>query len=339
MKLHLMGMPHTETTDDYSWCAFTSLIQSFSTMMTRYGYEVILYAGEDNEAECAELVQCAAKPANYKPFVPPWTAEYFEPMNLKVIREIDKRLEPGDIILRQQGPCTDVVARAFPDFVTCEPFCGYAGATATTKVYPSETWRHLVLGWQCGLRGENVHTIWGTSSDATIPHFLDIDKFPEGSGGEYLLFVGRLGGMKGDNIAAQVSKELDIPLKIVGFGTPPSYGEYLGVVKPKERADLMGGALAVFAPSQFPEPFNLVAIEAQMCGTPVLTTDFGAFTETVQHGVSGFRCNTMGEFYDATMAVGDLSRKAIRKRAKGLYTYEVVAPQYDSYFKRVAETF
>jgi len=45
-------------------------------------------------------------------------------------------------------------------------------------------------------------------------------------------------------------------------------------MQPKERAELMGGAIAVIAPSMFPEPFCLVVIEAQMCGTPTITTDW-----------------------------------------------------------------
>jgi glycosyltransferase involved in cell wall biosynthesis len=338
--LHLMGMPHTETTDDYSWCAFTGLIQSFSTMMTRHGkHRVILYAGPDNQAECYEHVVCSDKPPDTRPFVPPWTAEYFAPMNRRVIAEMTKRIKPGDIILRQQGPCTELVANAFPGNVSCEAFCGYAGATAPAKVYAAETWRHLVLGHQCGLRGENVHTIWGQSSDVTIPHFLDVTKFPEGKGGDYLLFAGRLGGMKGDNIASQVAQVMGLPLKIIGFGPPPEYGEYLGVVQPEERAELMGGARAVFTPSQFPEPFCLIAIEAQMCGTPVLTTTWGAFVETVEQGKTGYRCNSIDEFIRGVAMVGGLNRKYIRKRAINMYSHEAIAPQYADYFDRIPSIF
>jgi glycosyltransferase involved in cell wall biosynthesis len=108
------------------------------------------------------------------------------------------------------------------------------------------------------------------------------------------------------------------------------------VVKPKERAELMGGALAVMTPSQFPEPFCLVAIEAQMCGTPVLTTDWGAFTETVEQGVTGYRCNTVDEFVRGVKEAKALDRDAIRERAIRLYSYDAVAPQYAAYFDRIA---
>src|SRR5689334_24039124 len=56
MKLHLVGLPHTQTTREVSVCAFTQKIIKFCKMMRPLGYEIILYAGDENEAECDELV-------------------------------------------------------------------------------------------------------------------------------------------------------------------------------------------------------------------------------------------------------------------------------------------
>ncbi|MFZ1935353.1 MAG: glycosyltransferase [Thermoguttaceae bacterium] len=60
--------------------------------------------------------------------------------------------------------------------------------------------------------------------------------------------------------------------------------EYIGCIGPKQRAKEMGQAKAVFVPTESAEPFGNVTVEAQFCGTPVITTDWGAFPETAEHG-------------------------------------------------------
>lgn len=335
--IHLLSLPHTETTKDYSWCAFTSLVINMATMMTREGHKVILYAGEENEAECAEHVVCSEKPQNTNFFVPPWTYEYFAPMNNKIIEEMKKRIQIGDLILESTS-LQSVVADAFPRNISMEYAIGYGGCKSPCRVFPAEAWRHEIYGRDAAARGEDIHTVMGYSSDAVIPHMLNVDQFPEGKGdGGYLLFVGRLGGMKGEQVAVEMSKRTGIPLKIIGPGTPPNYGEYLGVMKPEERAKLMGGAIALIAPSMFPEPFCLVVIEAQMTGTPTITTDWGAVTETNENGVSGYRCSTLNEFEQAVYDCQKLDRKKIRERAISKYSLEAVGPQYTKFFHRLEQ--
>jgi FkbM family methyltransferase len=335
--IHLLSLPHTETTKDYSWCAFTSLVINMATMMTQQGHKVILYAGENNEAECFEHVNCSGKPKSSDFFVPPWTYEYFAPMNNKIIEEMKKRIQIGDIILESTS-LQSVVADAFPRNISMEYAIGYGGCKSRCRVFPAEAWRHEIYGRDAAARGEDIHTVMGYSSDCVIPHMLNVDQFPEGKGdGNYLLFVGRLGGMKGEQVAVETSKRTGIPLKLAGPGTPPNYGEYLGVLKPEERAKVMGGAIAVIAPSMFPEPFCLVVTEAQMCGTPTITTPWGAFTETNEDGLTGYRCHTLGEFEQAVYDCKKLDRKKIRERAIKKYSMEAVGPQYTKYFHRMEE--
>jgi glycosyltransferase involved in cell wall biosynthesis len=313
------------------------MVINMATMMTREGHKVILYAGEENDAECAELVTCSIKPKTCDFFNPPWTYEYFKPMNDKIIEEMSKRIHDGDIILESTS-LQSVVADAFPHNISMEYAVGYGGCKSACRVFPCEAWRHEIYGRDAAARGEDIHTVTGYSSDCVIPHMLNIDQFPEGKGdGGYLLFVGRLGGMKGEQVAIETSKRTGIPLKIIGPGTPPNYGEYLGVMKPKERAKLMGGAIALFAPSMFPEPFCLVVIEAQMCGTPTITTDWGGFTETNENGVSGYRCSTLNEFEQAVWDCKKLDRKKIRERAINKYSFKTIGPMYTKFFHRLEE--
>ena len=337
MRLHLLSLAHTETTGDYSWCAFTSLVKNMANMMMAEGHEVYLYAGPHNDANCTEHIVCSDQPKTCDPFTPPWTQEYFKPMTDRITEELRKRIKPGDLILVPMGVVYLPVTDQFPNNTSVEICVGYAGATAPAKIFPSEAWRHEVYGKNAGDAGKDIHTIMGWASDTVIPHMLDVDQFPEGNGGDYLLFVGRLQAMKGEEVAVEVAKRTGIPLKVVGAGTPPEGCEYIGVVKPEQRAELMGNALAVIAPSLFPEPFNLVATEAQMVGTPAITTNWGAFTETVKQGVTGYRCYTLNEFVQAAKDCKDLDRKVIRERAIRKYSLEAIGPQYTKFFERLQE--
>jgi len=131
-------------------------------------------------------------------------------------------------------------------------------------------------------------------------------------------------------------------LKIIGHGDKSlvTHGaEYLGALSEQERNQWLSRASVVLTPTTYIEPFNQVAIEAQMCGTPVVATDFGGFTETIEHGMTGFRCSYLGEFVRAIQDAPALDRQYIRDRAVRRYSYHNVKHQYQRYFDRVALLF
>jgi glycosyltransferase involved in cell wall biosynthesis len=104
------------------------------------------------------------------------------------------------------------------------------------------------------------------------------------------------------------------------------------------RADLLGNALAVLMPSRYVEPFGSVAAEALLCGTPVLTSPFGAFTEIVTPGYNGERCRTLDEWL---AAVADVEadhfapRQVIQHSARGRYDMQSLAHRYDKVFRQI----
>jgi len=325
---------------DYTACAFTEKVRKFCVMMKNLGHTVYLYSGEFNEAPCDEHVTCITEQerldavgdshftmASFDNSLPHW-----QRFNLTAAAEIAKRSEQKDFICLIGGIAQKPIADALPNMMTVEFGIGYPGTFADYRVFESYAWMHAVYGSST----TNPATLDGNFFDAVIPSYLEPDLFPLGDGGgDYYMFIGRLIERKGYKIAEIVAEHLGERLVIAGTGDTPSYGEPVGVVGAEERSRLLGGAKAVFTPTIYVEPFGTVVPEAMMCGTPVITTDWGAFTETVQHGVTGYRCRTLGEFVQAAKDAPSLDRSAIRDYSLERYSLDVVAPQYDKYFRRL----
>lgn len=197
-----------------------------------------------------------------------------------------------------------------------EPMLGYDHCWAPYRVFPSYAHQQVIYTQQ------NEFT-WDTRFfDTVIPHFIDEREFPfaEKNAG-YLLYLGRNIANKGIALASECAETCGLPLRLAFSG-------YYG----REKAALLGGALAVLMPTLYLEPFGYVAIEAQMCGTPVICTDWGAFPETVEQGVTGFRCRTAAEFQEAVRQCSKLPRKKIRELALSRFSLPVIAETYAAYF-------
>ena len=334
--LHIMSLPHTSTTWDFSWCAYTMKALKLARMMDKIGYTVNLYAS--TESDFPNTIPCVLAPPTAKVTEPEWSPKFFESMNTRAIFEIEKRIQPGDIIGLITGTPCIAIKEAFPNNQCVEYGIGYEGVICDYRVFESYAWMHTIYGFQAGLEKRSPMSATGRFYDCVIPNYFEIDQFPEGDGsGDYLFYIGRLIDLKGVSIAVDMAKRNDIELVIAGQGTPPPGCTYKGVVGPEERSELMGKARAVVVPSLYLEPFGGVNVEAQICGTPVITTDWGAFPETVSQGVTGYRCRTMREFDAATRDVLTLDRKFIRERASFLYSTETCAAQYDTYFQRLVD--
>ena len=235
--------------------------------------------------------------------------------NQRAIAEIAARAEPRDFLCIIGGTCQEAIGAAFPDMITVEFGVGYSGVFAKHRVFESYAWMHAVHGAHTTLPG--IMSDRGRFFDAVIPNYFEVDDFPfSAEKDDYYLFIGRLIESKGYQIAVDTCRTLERRLVIAGAGTPPDFGEYAGIVDVQRRGELMSRARAVFVPSLYLEPFGGVHVEAMLCGTPVITTDWGAFSETVQNGVHGFRCRTLRQFCDAADAVDKLDYAAIRESAR-----------------------
>jgi glycosyltransferase involved in cell wall biosynthesis len=338
VRFHVVGVANTQTTKAYSWHPYTQKVRKFCDMMMSLGHEVFLYAGEFNEAACTEHVVCITEEERVLLFTERWPK--FDPnldgrklFNGCTAIEIAGREEPGDVLCVIEGTANKPIAEAVSS-VPVEFGVGYEATFAVRRVFESYAWLHAVSGMTRGA--------WagvGNFLDEVIPNSFEIEDFPLGEGaGDYLLYMGRLNARKGLELVALIAKETGVPLVIAGQGDTdlvPLSAEFVGPVGPEARAELLGGARAILAPTLNIEPFGGVVVEAQLCGTPAITTDWGAFAETVEHEVTGWRCRDLTQFCKAVEEAPCLPRHLIRSRAVHLYSTENIRHRYDAYFSRV----
>lgn len=346
MRFHVVSLPHTNTTSEFPSCAFTQKVVRFCAMMDSLGHEVILYSGERNEAPCTEHVSCISEKRRAQIVGDrhytdaDWSHPHWEGFLANVIGQMHERIENQDFICLIGGLSQKPVADAFPDHLSVEFGIGYAGTFAKYRVFESYAWMHMIYGQDAARNGGGAASADGNFYDAVIPNQVDPDLFPyrgkHRRENDYFLYVGRLIDRKGYSIAQEVCQKLGKRLVLAGPGVPSGYGEFVGEVGPEERGRLMAGARALFAPTLYVEPFGTVHIEAMACGTPVICTDWGVFTETIQNGVNGFRCRTFREFLSAAESVHRLDHSLIHRQAVTRFGMANVSLQYEQYFSKLS---
>ncbi len=355
MRFHVVSLPHTQTTLDYESCAYTSKVRKFCNMMKSLGHEVYLYASEDNQADCDELITIAPKKDQVKWFGDydfksqffniDWdpAGQHWQTTNQRAVKEIAKRIRPHDFICLIAGLNQKPIADIFQDNMTVEFGIGYEGVFAPFRVYESYTHMHYVHGKN---NDDN-----GRFYDAVIPNYYEPEHYPfQAEKKDYFLFLGRLVARKGPEIAVEVTKRIGSKLIMAGQGVlkieknkviaeeitlTGDHIEHIGFANVEKRAELLSNARAVFMPTTYLEPFGGVAAESMLCGTPVIASDFGAFAENVKHGESGYRFRTIGEAVWAAKNIDRLNNKKIHEYAVNKFSVDRVKYQYQAYFEQL----
>lgn len=164
---------------------------------------------------------------------------------------------------------------------------------------------------------------------------------------EYLLFSGRLAPEKGVAEAVEIALRSGMPLKMAGmieekhrdyFETTvqPHQAdgsvEYVGLLSQKELVALYQKAKGLLCPTLWAEPFGLVAVEAQACGTPVLGSRRGATVEIVQEGKTGFLFDDVDEAVRLVQRLDEVDPSTCRENVEQRFTSAVMAEAYEKVY-------
>ncbi len=188
---------------------------------------------------------------------------------------------------------------------------------------------------------------------ATVYHGLpeDLYRFRE-KPGKYLAFLGRISPEKRPDRAIKIAERAGMKLLIAAkvdqadgayfeavikplLKSP--WVEFIGEINDREKDEFLGNAYALLFPIDWPEPFGLVMIEANACGTPVIAWRCGSVPEIIEHGVNGLIVESLDEAVKAVEKVSQLSRQKCREVFEKRFTSKVMAKNYLAVYESILE--
>jgi glycosyltransferase involved in cell wall biosynthesis len=187
---------------------------------------------------------------------------------------------------------------------------------------------------------------------ATIHHGLPLNLMQpnfEPRGG-YLAFIGRISPEKRPDRAIAIARSLGIPLKIAAKVDRVDEAYFrekiaplidgvdvklIGKISEKKKGAILGEAMGLLFPIDWPEPFGLVMIEAMACSTPVLAFRCGSVPEIVDEGVSGMVVETIEEAVAAVPRLLAMDRRAVRRQFELRFSSARMANDYVHLYRRM----
>ena len=355
---HLLGFPNYKT----GWLSapnnpFNTKLIYLAKMLKNLGHTVIHYGVEGSDIPYVdEHVTVVSESTFQKEYgkrnqndldnLHEEAGPAFEEFNKNAIHKIKERIkDPGkEFLINFLGYVYREITNVFEkDLICVEPGIGHNGSYLTNRIFESYAWQNHVYGKEAKPR----ESFFPNNYDTVIPAYFDPADYPfTDKKSDYYLYIGRIIWGKGVSVAIDITKRLGAKLIIIGGGDiksalPPYYKgtydhvEQLGVLSMKDKVKYLSNARALIYFSLYVEPFGHAPVEAMMCGTPVITSDFGAFTETNVHGLTGYRTNTFGELYWAAKNVDKLDNSKIREYAVNNYGLDRVKHKFQNQFKKL----
>ena len=164
----------------------------------------------------------------------------------------------------------------------------------------------------------------------------------------YLVFLGRMGRVKGPHLAIEIAKRSGWKLKMAGkvdFRNEQFFKaevephidgdqiQFLGEADHAMKNKLMGQATATLFPIDWEEPFGLVMPESMASGTPVIALNRGSVPEVIQDGKTGFVCEGVSECVAAVSRLGELNRQTCRAYVESRFATSRMVDDYEAVYR------
>jgi glycosyltransferase involved in cell wall biosynthesis len=173
------------------------------------------------------------------------------------------------------------------------------------------------------------------------------------SAGDYLAFVGRISPEKRVDRAIEIALRAGMRIKIaakvdradrdyynskIAPLLQKAHVEFLGEIGERDKQELLCHAAALVFPIDWPEPFGMVMAEAMACGTPVIAFRRGSVPEVVDHGITGFVCDSVDDAVAAVARIPELSRARCRRVFEERFGAERMASEYVEVYRRLTRS-
>jgi glycosyltransferase involved in cell wall biosynthesis len=228
---------------------------------------------------------------------------------------------------------------------TAAQICRAVSASGPREFYVAISHRQRALYGEEGIN-------WA----GTVYNAVDLDQAPfRAEKEDFLFFIGRANWEKGLDLAIRVAgragQRLVMAVKMTEEHEQAYYREHiapwtdripvelLGEISPAEKFDLFSRARATLFTSQWEEPFGLVVVESQACGTPVLALNRGASPELILDGETGFLCRDEDDMVRAVAGLDQLDPYRCRAHMAANFSVDVMAGGYEQAYREVLRRF
>jgi glycosyltransferase involved in cell wall biosynthesis len=332
--------PLRERVPPPSYGGIELVVSHLTDELVRRGHEVTLFASGDSltkaklEAVCDRALRLDPNVVNYDAY------------ELLELSQVYQRAAQFDLIHSHNG----ILSLGLAGLVTTPTLHTLHNSfnPDTAKIY---TYHHKqpyvsISDAQRKIELNYAGTVYNGIDESSYPFIVEPENPP------YLAFLGRLSPEKGPHHAISIAKQTGWCLKMAGkidevdrkfFESeiaPNIDGkqiQFLGEVNHEEKAKLLGKAAVTLFPITWQEPFGLVMIESMATGTPIIAINMGSVPEVVNHGVTGFVCETYEDMASMIPKALELSRHNCRKHVEERFTVSKMVDGYEAIYRQILE--